>query len=139
MEKISQYYILYTIYRSYIIVIYQAYLCHESCEENGAIIESAAGWAGKCTIVRAPGNLLRTKITDNVTIENVRDCWDKITDISQAERLNSIQEATAALVSSLERLGNPEEAASNQFSYNSKDAIIYALGGKSIFSDCSEH
>ena len=24
------------------------WLCHESCEENGAIIESAAGWAGKC-------------------------------------------------------------------------------------------
>lgn len=24
------------------------WLCHESCEENGSIIESAAGWASKC-------------------------------------------------------------------------------------------
>lgn len=24
-----------------------AYLCHESCEDNGAVIESAAGWASK--------------------------------------------------------------------------------------------
>lgn len=25
-----------------------AWLCHEDCEENGSIIESAVGWAGKC-------------------------------------------------------------------------------------------
>ena len=25
-----------------------AFLCHEDCNENGAIIESAGGWAGKC-------------------------------------------------------------------------------------------
>lgn len=25
------------------------WLCHEDCEENGSIIESAAGWATKCT------------------------------------------------------------------------------------------
>lgn len=24
------------------------WLCHEDCEENGSIIESAAGWATKC-------------------------------------------------------------------------------------------
>ena len=27
-----------------------AYLCHEDCEENGAIIEAAGGWAGKCKL-----------------------------------------------------------------------------------------
>ena len=26
------------------------WLCHESCEENGAVIEAAAGWAGRRTI-----------------------------------------------------------------------------------------
>ena len=24
------------------------YLCHEDCQENGAIVEAAGGWAGKC-------------------------------------------------------------------------------------------
>lgn len=24
------------------------WLCHEDCQENGSIIESAIGWAGKC-------------------------------------------------------------------------------------------
>ena len=24
------------------------WLCHEDCEDNGAIIEAAGGWAGKC-------------------------------------------------------------------------------------------
>lgn len=24
-----------------------AYLCHETCEDNGIIVESAVGWAGK--------------------------------------------------------------------------------------------
>ncbi|CAH0551643.1 unnamed protein product [Brassicogethes aeneus] len=109
-----------------------AYLCHESCEENGSIIESAAGWAGKCTIVRAKGNLLRSKISDIVTVENVRDSWEKVTDITGAERLASIQEATGQLMSDLERLSNPTgpEGGSdgNTFSFTSKDAILYALG-----------
>ena len=25
-----------------------AWLCHEDCKDNGAIIEAAGGWAGKC-------------------------------------------------------------------------------------------
>ena len=25
-----------------------AWLCHEDCPDNGAIIEAAGGWAGKC-------------------------------------------------------------------------------------------
>ena len=29
-----------------------AYLCHEDTEDNGAIIESAAGWATKVHFVR---------------------------------------------------------------------------------------
>jgi 3-hydroxyacyl-CoA dehydrogenase/3a,7a,12a-trihydroxy-5b-cholest-24-enoyl-CoA hydratase len=29
-----------------------AWLCHEDCIENGAIIEAAGGWAGKCKITQ---------------------------------------------------------------------------------------
>ena len=25
-----------------------AWMCHEDCKDNGAIIEAAGGWAGKC-------------------------------------------------------------------------------------------
>lgn len=27
-----------------------AWLCHDDCKENGSIIESAIGWAGKCKL-----------------------------------------------------------------------------------------
>uniref|UniRef100_V5GL08 Peroxisomal multifunctional enzyme type 2 n=1 Tax=Anoplophora glabripennis TaxID=217634 RepID=V5GL08_ANOGL len=109
-----------------------AYLCHESCQENGSIIESAAGWAGKCTIVRSNGCLLRTKLSDKVTIEVVRDKWDKITDTSKVERINSIQDATGALVTSLEGLRSKqegvEEGETDNYEFSNKDAILYALG-----------
>lgn len=26
------------------------WLCHESCEDNGSVIEAAAGWVGKCKL-----------------------------------------------------------------------------------------
>lgn len=109
-----------------------AYLCHESCQENGSIIESAAGWAGKCTIVRSNGSLLRTKISDKVSIETVKDKWDKITDTSKVERINSIQEATGALMTSLEGLRSKQEALEegevDNYEFTNKDAILYALG-----------
>jgi len=28
------------------------WLCHENCDENGSIIESAAGWATKCKTLK---------------------------------------------------------------------------------------
>lgn len=28
------------------------WLCHEDCEDNGSIIESAAGWATKCLYLK---------------------------------------------------------------------------------------
>jgi len=41
--------------------------------------------------VRGTGALLRHKITDTVTPENVRDVWNQLTDMSQATRLDSIE------------------------------------------------
>jgi 3-hydroxyacyl-CoA dehydrogenase/3a,7a,12a-trihydroxy-5b-cholest-24-enoyl-CoA hydratase len=107
-----------------------AYLCHESCSENGAVIESAAGWAGKCHIIRSNGSLLRTKITDGVTLENVRDNWQRVTSMEDAEHLNSIQEATGALMSSLEsfRSGHAQKQENDVYDFTEKDAILYALG-----------
>jgi len=42
-------------------------------------------------LVRGTGAILRHKITDTVTPENVRDVWNQLTDMSQATRLNSIE------------------------------------------------
>lgn len=113
---------------------FQAYLCHESCQENGSIIESAAGWAGRCTIVRANGSLLRRRPEDDVSIENVRDNWSIIRDISNAQRLESIQDATGALMSSLDGLRSGTDGVggeeSDVFQFCNKDTILYALGGK---------
>lgn len=68
-----------------------AFLCHESCTENGCIVESAAGWAGKCYIVKSRGGLLRTSIGDKVTIESVRDNWGAVTDMTNAKNMKNIQ------------------------------------------------
>nr|XP_023016519.1 peroxisomal multifunctional enzyme type 2 [Leptinotarsa decemlineata] len=110
-----------------------AYLCHESCQENGSIIESAAGWAGKCSIFRANGSLLRNAIEEGVTVEAVRDRWQKVTNVADSTRLDSIQDATGALMASLEGLngGNRENEGDEQpdvYEFTSKDIILYALG-----------
>lgn len=48
-------------------------------------------------MVRGNGALLRHKITDIVTPENVRDVWNHLTDMSQATRLNSIEVIISSL------------------------------------------
>lgn len=67
------------------------YLCHESCSENGSVFDAAAGWAGQTFILKSKGGLLRTKIGDSVTIENVRDNWAAVTDMTHAKRMKNIQ------------------------------------------------
>ncbi|KAH1014583.1 hypothetical protein HUJ05_012436 [Dendroctonus ponderosae] len=116
-----------------------AYLCHESCPENGSMIEAAAGWAGKCTIVRSNGALLRSSMNDGVTIEKVKENWGKITDMTDAKSLRAIEEATGALIESLDAIRDPEnqEAQANDelFEFNEKDAILYALAVGATLSD----
>lgn len=105
-----------------------AYLCHESCPENGSIIESALGWAGKCHIVRAIGVQLRKNITDNVSIENVRNVWDNITNTKNAKHFDSIQEVTGELMNGLNPTSEGESSEEDNFTFGSKDLIVYALG-----------
>lgn len=105
------------------------YLCHESNEDNGNVIESACGWATKVHFIRGKGSLLRTSITEGVTPEFVRDRWDAVTDMSQATHLNSIGEASASFMGILEELKNPSTSkCEDTFSFSSRDLILYALG-----------
>lgn len=115
-----------------------AYLCHDSCHENATIIDSAAGWAGKCHVVRSQGALLRKQIGEGISLENVRDNWSRVTDMrsGNVSRLNSTQEATLSLVNALETLrqgggGGGRASSSDAFPFTSKDLILYALGGES--------
>lgn len=112
------------------------YLCHEDCEDNGAIIESAAGWATKLHIVRGQGAFLRASIDNDVSPEYVRDVWSKVTDMSEAQRFESNAEATGHLSNILEQLQQSTSTGeasdvkkySDTFKFNYKDLVLYALG-----------
>lgn len=81
---------------------------------------------------------MRSNIAENVTIENVAEKWKKVADMSNAQHLDSIQEATMALVSSLDKLRSSSSSSDRNksgddsgdvFTFTSKDVILYALGG----------
>lgn len=106
------------------------WLCHEECNENGSIIETALGWAGKCHLVRSSGSILRQNLSDDVTPENVQQNWSEVTDMTSAKRLNSIQEATGELLNVIEttKSGSSKEIHFIRSNYNNRDIILYALG-----------
>ncbi|GAB6018934.1 hypothetical protein CHUAL_000582 [Chamberlinius hualienensis] len=124
------------------------WLCHESCEDNGSVIEAAAGWASKLQWSRNPGVMLR-KWKEAPTLENVRDNWSKITDMSETSFVGSIQDGVGLVVNELGKLSEESKVVSSNtsasaaidpnvaksfkipsltFTYNSKDVILYALG-----------
>lgn len=106
-------------------------MCHESCEENGSIIESAVGWAGKCEIVRSNGKQMRKSTSEALTIEAVRDSWNSVTDMTNAKHLDSIQAVTGELMNSMQITSNDtQDSGKSTFEFNERDLIIYALGGK---------
>ncbi|XP_055374780.1 peroxisomal multifunctional enzyme type 2 [Condylostylus longicornis] len=109
-----------------------AYLCHESCQDNGSIIESAAGWATKIHFVRGKGAVLRKSLDENdIKPEVVRDKWQRITDMSKAKRFNAIQEASGNLLEIIEGLQDGTQGDSefeDTFKFGSKDLILYSLG-----------
>lgn len=92
--------------------------------------------------VRGKGSVLRSSLGDDVTPENVRDVWQNVVDMSTAQRLNTITEASASLMEIIDQLesrasGNASQAQAGQkyrdnFKYGNKDLILYALGGKYV-------
>lgn len=105
------------------------WLCHPNCSENGSIIETALGWAGKCHLIRSNGSVLRNSIAEGVTPEAVRDNWSKVTDMSNAKRCESIAEATGELMNVVETLSTGGISTyCIKHNYNFHDIILYALG-----------
>ena len=121
-----------------------AWLCHEDCEENGSIVEAAGGWAGRYRWQRSKGIVLTDQRTKMVSLENVKDGWEKVIDMSEHEYPDSTQGATMDVVARIqESMSSDPEHSSDEvsplsavgytskpvpFSYNFKDLIIYALG-----------
>lgn len=94
--------------------------------------------------VRGKGAVLRSSLNDDVTPEKVRDAWDKVTDMSGAERMSSVTEATASLVELLDSMSNSNGETtsagySDEFSFSNKDLILYALGSELMILDESFH
>lgn len=54
-----------------------AYLCHESCEENGSLFELGAGWVSKLRHQRTKGGFFN--VTRGISPEDIRDKWADVT------------------------------------------------------------
>lgn len=120
-----------------------AWLCHKDCTENGSVIESAVGWAGKCHIVRSSGRVLRQNLNDEVTVEDVKENWLNITDMSNAKHFDNIQEATGELISVVQNLNTNDSSPNSEVhstisEYNQRDIILYALGVGATVQNASD-
>ncbi|CAL8330718.1 unnamed protein product [Arctogadus glacialis] len=123
------------------------WLCHEQCEETGALFEVGAGWMGKLRWERSPGHVLLRK-NHPMSPEAVRDQWDNICDFKDASHPATISESLMSMLSMLNKepagdglvanptssLGhNPAQAVGynfpdHTFSYTEMQCILYALG-----------
>lgn len=68
-----------------------AWLCSDACETNGQIYEVGAGLVTRLRWTRSKP--LSVKPEDGLTIEQLRESWDAVNDMGEAEICETLQEA----------------------------------------------
>ena len=115
-----------------------AWLCHESCEENGGLFEVGGGLFAKLRFERTEGKLF--KLGRPMQPEQLQRAWGQITDFSRSTHPADITSSMQPILGNLstKALGGNEfidvdQALGYEFptqtsSYDEKDLALYALG-----------
>lgn len=110
------------------------YLCHESCQANGEVIEAAGGYFGRYQWQRSKGKIFID--TDRITIEDIHNNWSQITDMSNGStNPTGMEDHTVLLMTQLRGDDIPEPISTNSETQSDRvyinltveDAILYAL------------
>ncbi len=80
-----------------------AWLCHAQCEENGSLFEAAAGNFKKVRWERNAG--LRFADEHEITLQDIADNWDSLTDFGSVEHPRDIGEAVDSLMGDAKQPG----------------------------------
>jgi 3-hydroxyacyl-CoA dehydrogenase/3a,7a,12a-trihydroxy-5b-cholest-24-enoyl-CoA hydratase len=115
-----------------------AWLCHESCEENGGLFEVGGGLFAKLRWERTEGRLF--KLGRDIKPEQIQKSWGQITDFGKTTHPTNINDSMSPILGNLETkaLGGNEfidvdtalgyEFPPQKSSYDEKDLSLYALG-----------
>jgi len=116
-----------------------AYLCHESCKENGALFEVGGGFVAKLRWERAAGVTFR--LGRAITPEQIADRWSEVAGFEKSEHPSNINESMAPVMTNVQagpsKGGNDiidvDQALGYEFppfrsSYDERDLALYALG-----------
>jgi len=116
-----------------------AWLCHESCEDNGGLFEVGGGFFAKLRWERTEGKTFR--LGRAMTPETVRDAWDTVSDFSSSTHPDEVMASMAPVFANAQagksKGGNEfidvDEALGFEFpettsSYDERDVALYALG-----------
>ena len=115
-----------------------AWLCHEECQETGALFEVGGGFMAKLRWERARGKVF--KLGRAITPEAIQKSWEAITDFTDATHPTDVAAGMQPVMDNLtsqSKGGNEfidvDAALGYQFpettsSYDERDLALYALG-----------